>query len=218
MFGIIDSGADITIIVSALFRKVATVACLKKDLQKPDRTPHTWMDTWTLTSPLGIKPCALWCTSKWTRMISCCWCVDRQLDILLYHPDVQVWRGGKKKQWSSETEVQVPTVTVHPVQKVQVPPQQHALVEVWVDCPDVGDQAVYLEPNPHLESKTGLVLEDALLQPDQDGFAQTMITNPLAVPCEVHYSTPLGEGSVVALEDYTSIQERQSSTLVRKSM
>ena len=48
--------------------------------------------------------------------------VCRQLDhvILSYHPDVQVWRGGKKKQHLSETEVQVTTARVHPVQTVQV--------------------------------------------------------------------------------------------------
>ena len=43
MYGIIDSGADITIIGGSLFRKVATAARLKKkDLKKPDRTPRTY--------------------------------------------------------------------------------------------------------------------------------------------------------------------------------
>ena len=42
-FGIIDSGADITIIGGNLFRKVATVARLKnKDFKKADKTPRAY--------------------------------------------------------------------------------------------------------------------------------------------------------------------------------
>ena len=67
--------------------------------------------------------------------------VCRQLDILTYHPDVQVWRG-RKKQLSSETQVQVPSVSVRLVQTVQMPPQQSALVEVRVDGTDLGDQTI----------------------------------------------------------------------------
>jgi len=41
--GIIDSGADITIVGGDLFRKVATAARLKKrDFKRPDRTPRSY--------------------------------------------------------------------------------------------------------------------------------------------------------------------------------
>ena len=41
MFGIVDSGADITIIGAELFKKVAAVAKLhKKDFKKSDKSPH----------------------------------------------------------------------------------------------------------------------------------------------------------------------------------
>ena len=41
--GIIDTGADITIMGGELFKKVATTARLrKKNFRKPDRTPHTY--------------------------------------------------------------------------------------------------------------------------------------------------------------------------------
>ena len=41
--GIIDSGADITVIYGDLFQRVATVACLKKSaFKKPDRIPVTY--------------------------------------------------------------------------------------------------------------------------------------------------------------------------------
>ncbi len=42
-YGVIDSGADITILGGDLFRKVATVAWLKKrGLKKPDKIPKTY--------------------------------------------------------------------------------------------------------------------------------------------------------------------------------
>ncbi len=41
--GIVDSGADITILSSEMFKRVAAVAKLhKKDFKPPDRTPHNY--------------------------------------------------------------------------------------------------------------------------------------------------------------------------------
>ena len=43
---VLDSGADITIMGGMLFRKVATVAQLKKrDLKRPDKTPRNYDQT-----------------------------------------------------------------------------------------------------------------------------------------------------------------------------
>ena len=42
-YGLIDTGADITIIGGKLFKKVATVARLKKwNFKKADKTPQTY--------------------------------------------------------------------------------------------------------------------------------------------------------------------------------
>ena len=46
MFGIVDSGADITIIGAELFKKVAAVAKVrKKDFKKSDKSPHAERNT-----------------------------------------------------------------------------------------------------------------------------------------------------------------------------
>ena len=55
-YGLIDSGADITIIGGALFKKVATIARLKRrDLRPADKVPWTYdqrpLDEWTLMLP-----------------------------------------------------------------------------------------------------------------------------------------------------------------------
>jgi hypothetical protein len=224
VFGIIDSGADVTTIGGGLFRKVATTARLKKrDLKKPDRTPRTYdqqpfqldgmmelditFGDKTMHTPVYIKMDA-----RDQLLLSEGVC--RQLDILTYQ---QVWRGRKKKQPSTETQAQVPSVSVRLVQTVHVPPQQSALVKVQVDGTDLRDQAVYLESDSHLEKETGLVLADALLRPDEDGFARAMISNPLAVGCEVRCDTTLGEGSMVTVEDSSSTPaEDQEGGQVRR--
>ena len=51
VFGVIDSGADITTIGGNLLRKVATIAKLrKKDLKHPDKTPRNYCKTGNVNS------------------------------------------------------------------------------------------------------------------------------------------------------------------------
>ena len=106
-YGIIDSGADITIIGGNLFRKVAAAARLKKrDLQKPDKTPRTYdqkpfqldgrMDLdisfagQTMRTPVYIKMNA-------HDQLLLSEGVCRQLNIVAYHADVEKWRGQRKQ-------------------------------------------------------------------------------------------------------------------------
>ena len=92
--GIVDSGADITIIGGELFRIVAAVARLrKKDLKKPDRVPRTYdhrpftldgrmdlhLDGTTVRTPVYIKMDA-----REPLLLSEGVC--RQLGIIAYHP------------------------------------------------------------------------------------------------------------------------------------
>ena len=106
-YGLIDSGADITIIGGSLFKKVATVARLRKrDFMKADKVPRTYdqrpfqldgrMDLdivfgeATMTTPVYIKMDA-------HDQLLLSEGVCRQLGILQYHPSLERWRGGKRK-------------------------------------------------------------------------------------------------------------------------
>ena len=154
-YGLIDSGVDITIIGGKLLRKVATVARLKKDFMKPDRVPRTYdQQPFTLdgrmdlditfgnkqmTSPIYIKMDAY-------DQLLLSEGVCRQLGIISYHPEVEVWHGGCRK--SAEryappteptattvppnlaTDARVPTIRVRLVQSVQLLPHQSQVVEV----------------------------------------------------------------------------------------
>ena len=106
-YGLIDSGADITIIGGLLFKRVATIARLKRRNFKPaDKVPRTYdqqpfrldgrMDLditfgdRKITTPIYIKMDA-------HDQLLLSEGVCRQLGILHYHPDVETWRGDRRK-------------------------------------------------------------------------------------------------------------------------
>ena len=109
-YGIIDSGADITIMGGILFKKVAAVARFKKrDLRRPDKTPRNYdqapftldgridmdlsFDGKTMCTPVYIKADA-------HDQLLLSEGVCRQLGILQYHASVEPWRGGRKRNQS----------------------------------------------------------------------------------------------------------------------
>ena len=64
--------------------------------------------------------------------------ICRQLDIIRYHPDVQVWHGeGKQTKQSSRAKsgakANVPTVQVRLLQATRIPPLRSVVVAVKTD-------------------------------------------------------------------------------------
>jgi len=134
--GILDSGADITIMGGALFKKVAPAAKLKrKDLHRSDKVPRTYnrkpftldgrmaldlsFGEKTMTTPIYLKMDA-------HDQLLLSEGVCRQLGIISYHPNVKIWRGGRKqppqrKKTSEATvlTVRVLTVRVRTLQSLQ---------------------------------------------------------------------------------------------------
>ena len=129
--GILDSGSDITIMGGALFKKVATAAKLKrKGLKQSDKVPRTYthkpfildgrMDlevsfgNTTMMTPIYMKMDA-----RDQLLLSEGVC--RQLGIISYHPEVEIWRGGRKQppQLRKSNEATVPTVRVRMLQSPQ---------------------------------------------------------------------------------------------------
>ena len=126
-YGIIDSGADITILGGKLFKKVAAVARLKKKhLKEADKLARNY-DQGTislggcrdlditfqekiLNTPVYIKMDA-------PEQLLLSEGVCRQLGILTYHPKVQRWRGGRRPR-ASEKQAKIPMVRVRSVQSV----------------------------------------------------------------------------------------------------
>ena len=189
-YGIIDSGADITILGGELFKKVAAVARLKKKhLKKADKLAKNYdqgtisldgrMDLditfqeKTLNTPVYIKMDA-------PEQLLLSEGVCRQLGILTYHLEVQRWRGGRRPR-ASEKQAKIPMVRVRSVQSVRVLPLQSTVVNVQLDGFDTeyhdARKSVLLEPHVHKNQAAGLQVEDGLLQPSFEGKVQVVTTN-----------------------------------------
>ena len=204
VYDLIDTGADITIIGGNLFWRVATVARLRKrDFKKADKTPRTYdQKSFTLDGRMDLDlafgdltmrtPVYIKMDAPDQLLLSKGVC--RQLGIITYHPDVQKWRGGRKKQPPSAAieKAKVPMVRVKLVQSIQLSPHQSAVVQVQVDtCGN--DDPVYVEHDPYFEYETGLRVDDVLLQPSGEGRAQIVVANPTAFTQVADRGTTLGE-------------------------
>ena len=117
-YGLIDSGADITIMGGTLFKKVAAVARLKKrDFMKADKVPRNYdqrpfqldgrMDL-DITFQDHTMKTAVYIKMDAHDQLLLSEGVCRQLGILHYHSSVERWRGGKKRP------VQQPSNSVSP--------------------------------------------------------------------------------------------------------
>ena len=141
--GIIDSGADITIIGGKLFRHVAAVARLRKShLKGADKVPRTYdRKTFSLDGRMdldisfGDKTMR---TPEYIKMdahdqLLLSEGVCRQLGIVSYHPDVRAAKTRKSlpfctKQRGRKQDAFVPTVRVHLLQSGRLSPHQSACV------------------------------------------------------------------------------------------
>ena len=110
--------------------------------------------------------------------------VCHQLGIVTYHPDVQRWRGGRRK---------TPTAGAEEAKS--------SIVQVQV-VPHTGWEApLCVEPAVSIMSKVGMQVEDALLQPDESSLAHVTISNPSSFSQVAAKGTCFGEASSVTLVD-----------------
>ena len=223
VYGLIDTrGANITIIGGDLFRRVATIARLRKwEFKKADKTPRTYdQKSFTLDSRMDLDlafgdltmrtPVYINMDAPDQLLLSEGVC--RQLGIITYHPDIQKWRGGRKKQPPSAAveKAKVPMVRVKFVQSIQLSPHQSAVMQVQVDtCGN--DDPVHIEHDPYFEYETGLRVDDVLLQPSGEGRAQIVVANPTAFTKLADRGTTLGEVIPAAVVEECPTAQSDSS-------
>lgn len=136
MYGMIDTGADITILGGNLFKKVATIAKLKKrDFHPADKIPKNYdqrlfqldgcldldisFGERTMRTPVYVKMDA---HDRLLLSEGVC----RQLGIVSDHPSVECWHGSNRQGQSPQSQVQ--TVRVNLVQTVRL---FHTKVRWW---------------------------------------------------------------------------------------
>ena len=224
VYGIVDSGADITIMGGKLFHKVAAVARLKKSaLKRADKSPRNYNQTlFSLDGRMDLEVTfdgktmrtAVYIKLDAHDQLLLSEGVCRQLGIIHYHTDVQPWRGGKQQRTAEPSPVMptdskqqqsgtVPTVRVSLVQSVRLPPGRGAVVDVQVDSHQPG-KSLLLEWNGEREKELGLAVGDALLQPDQDGRARVLLSNHSLHTQQLTPGICLGEAVEVSVIDPSS--------------
>ena len=207
--GIIDSGADITIIGKQLFLSVAAATKMKKkECKRPDRVPKTYdRKPFALHGMLELEIAfdgRKMATTVYVKMDACDQLllsegVCRQLGILQYHPSVQPYGGLIEsesgvaaqpggRQLEPKVTAIVPTVRVKLLHSCSIQPFQRVAVQVKMDrsvglpCP------LMLEPR-HLMD--GIIVEPSLLEV-QDGIGCLEVTNHTGCTQQLHEGEELG--------------------------
>lgn len=101
------------------------------------------------------------------------------------------------------------------LQSVHILPQQSLQVAIQLP-PDkneasVADRTVIVEPTPTLKYSMGIVMEDALLHPSEDGLVHTVLMNSTAFTQTIEAGTQLGRTSHATLvkppqeDDHTNV-------------
>ena len=97
----------------------------------------------------------------------------------------------------------VPTVRVCLLQTVWVPPQQCVVTRVTSNSKPLADLLVF-EPNEEVQQECGILMEDSLLHPSEDGTIQVTLTNPTGITQVMEAGEMMGhvtEAMVVCAEE-----------------
>ena len=211
LYGIVDSGADITIMGSTAFKQVATVAKLqKRDFKPPDKVPKNYdlkpfhvdgmievdieFQDRTMKTPVYVKMDA-------PEELLLSEGVCRQLNIISYHPEVQKSTSAKPTKTldrENKDECAVPTVRIRLVRDVRLTPNEYVTAQVQFDS-DVGTktQALLAEGDKVLMEKRGLQMVDVVLPPSKDSTVQVSLVNHLGITQKLEKGTEVGRAQPV---------------------
>ena len=197
--GIVDTGADITIMGPELFKKVAMVARLKKrQFKEADKVPHTYdrrqfkldgrldldinFGDKTINTPIYVKMDAY---DDLLLSEGVC----RHLGIVTYHPSIK----SKAAKLSKEAHSSARSVRVCLVDSVRLAPRKQTIVAVKVDSHGVVGPLL-LEPARHIvDFHDGrLRVSESLVQVGNDGCTNVLLTNTSGSTCKLDKGEWLG--------------------------
>lgn len=202
--GVIDTGADITIIGGELFARVAAAAHLrKKDFRKPDKTPRTYVrEPFHLSGCIDLDISFHEKTMKTTvyvkmdaqEQLLLSEGVCRQLGIVMYHPSIE---PSKVPDKDSDADALVPTVRVCLVQSLRLPPNQGAVVPVRCE----GNVEQFQQPLLVVAEQDldGLIVDSAVIMPPKDGITQIVVRN------DSGFTQKLDEGAILGMVESAEV-------------
>ena len=135
--------------------------------------------------------------------------VCRQLGIVMYHPEVETKSSVTERP--DPEEAVVPTVRVCLLQSVSVRAGRSAMVPVRVEGTDNLKGPILLDYDKSVERATGLVVEDALIQPTKEGYATLCVSNRQGFMHSVRDGTTLGRASEATIVSATALSQLGAS-------
>ena len=206
--GLIDTGADISIMGPELFKKVAAVAGIKKKQFKPaDKLPHTYdRRTFHLDGRLDLDVTFVdrtMHTAIYVKMdafddLLLSEGVCHQLGIVEYHPQVDASKPN------GDGEVEAPpsalSVRIQLLQSLRLAPRSSTLVAVKLDGHELSGP-ILLEQTDDL-SKSGfneLEVGESLVHCNATRATKVLLCNPTGSTCKIPEGTCLGMASEVKL-------------------
>ena len=220
--GIIDTTADITIIGGTSFRKVANVAKLKKkNFKPPDITPHTYdQRSFELDSRMKLEVefggktmgTIVYIKMDAREQLLLSEGVCRQLGIIVYHPEVQIWHGSRNEGTHTESNTGIVLlVTAKLVNSVQVLPQQCSVVSVELEGSYDATKRLLLEPE---DLGCELQIDQMLLNPltDDSGMYQVVIGNCTGFTQTLEKGATLG--TAIEIEEIIPATKQGSRTQI----
>ena len=217
--GVVDTAADITIIGAEVFKRIASVAKLRRRHLKPvDKTPHTYdrktfhldgrldlditFDGRTMTTPIYVKMDA-----KEQLLISEGVC--RQLGIVRYHE--QVIPGNSSGEGTS-----IPLVRVELVQSIKLKPEERVVAEVRLVGEGIGGGRQDAIPKKGVllvesdERHTGARITASLIKASADGVAQVLLSNSQSVTHRIAGGTVVGQAVPVEVVKPRELDKERS--------
>lgn len=209
-YGVIDSGADITIMGADLFKKVAAAAHLKKrNFKKPDKVPYTYdQKSFNLDGRIDLDISfdgLSMCTPVYVKMdaqdpLLLSEGVCRQLGIIAYHPSIELPTVQKPKE---KPPTKVPTVRVRLIESVRLPPQRCVMASVQLEEGHHFCGTLLVEPTHRFEESESSELQfsSSLVEATEEGSAQVLITNPTGFTQRLDSGVWLGSATEANLVD-----------------
>ena len=232
--GVVDTGADITIVAAEAFKRITAVAKLRRrELKQADKIPRTYdQKTFHLDGRVDLDitfhgrtmktPVYVKMDAKEQLLLSEGVC--RQLGIVSYHEEVTPDQGGGE-------EAHVPTVRVQLVQSVKLGPQESTVVEVKLAVDGVGGvrplsnssstgddlssearPLMLFESDRQLQVGKGVQISGTLAQPSAEGFAKVLLTNRHSLTHKVEGGTEIGHAVPVEVVEPEELEPQCETT------
>ena len=214
--GLVDTGADITIMGPDLFKRVTTVAGItKKQFKQADKVPFTYdrrqfqLDGYldldvTFEQQVMRTPIYLKMDAHDDLLLSEGLC--RQLGIVSYHPKVSAAAHSGK-------ECSAKSVRVSLVSTVHVPPRMSATAIATLDDRTVNSGSFLFQP-VELRDCDGVQLDESVIKVSRNGHTTIVLSNPSGSTCKVSQGTYVGVLAEMEEVDPTAVEYQDTHSVI----